>query len=156
MGAVLASWATASRWRGHPLTVRSTALLVLSGCVVDDEGLVLLVCLTFVSLVRGVLGRGEEGAGAVDIDVVARFWNKRTLRRCHRLCVRQQGIAGTSLGWRQSAVLCCPFWRQFLQSAAAYRPTLLPSAVLKGQPLENVCAVCACVFCFTSVYGQIL
>ena len=98
---VLASWAAASRWRGHLLTVRSTALLVLSGCVVGDEGLVLLVCLTFVSLVRGVLRRGEEGAGAVDIDAVARFWNKRTLRCCCRLCVcvRQQGIAGTSLGW---------------------------------------------------------
>ena len=81
------------------MTVRSTALLVLSGCVVGDEGLVLLVCLTFVSLVRGVLGRGEEGAGVVDIDAVARFWNKRTLRRCHRLCDRQRGIAGTSLGW---------------------------------------------------------
>ena len=56
MGAVLASWAAASRWRGHLLTVRSTALLVLAGCVAGDEGLVLLVCLTFVSLVRGVLG----------------------------------------------------------------------------------------------------
>ena len=42
---------------------------------------------------------GEEGAGAVDIDAVAHFWNKQTLRRCHRLCVRQQGIDGTSLGW---------------------------------------------------------
>ena len=73
--------------------------ICLSGCVVGDEGLVLLVCLTFVPLVLGVLGRGEEGAGPVDIDVVARFWNKRTLRRCHRLCVRQQGIAGTSPGW---------------------------------------------------------
>ena len=52
-----ASLAAASRWRGHLLTVRSTALLVLSGCVVGDEGLVLLVCLTFVPLVRGVLGR---------------------------------------------------------------------------------------------------
>ena len=40
--------AAASRWRGHLLNVRSTALLVLSGCVVGDEGLVLLVCLTFV------------------------------------------------------------------------------------------------------------
>ena len=88
MGAVLESLAAASRWRGHLLTVRSTALLVLSGCVAGDEGLVLLVCLTFVSLVRGVLGRGEEGAGVVDIDAVARFWNKPTLRRCHRLCVR--------------------------------------------------------------------
>ena len=48
---VLASWAAASRWRGHLLTVRSTALLLLSGCVVGDEGLVLLVCLTFVCLV---------------------------------------------------------------------------------------------------------
>ena len=55
VGAVLASWAAASRWRGHLLTVRSTALLVLSGCVVGDEGLVLLVCLTFVPLVRGFL-----------------------------------------------------------------------------------------------------
>ena len=60
------------------MTVRSgAALLVLSGCVVGDKGLVLLVCLTFVCLVRGVLGRGEEGAGVVDIGVV-RFWNKRT------------------------------------------------------------------------------
>ena len=117
VGAVLASWAAASRWRGHLLTVRSTALLLLSGCVVGDEGLVLLVCLTFVSLVRGVLGRGEEGAGTVDINAVARFWNKRTLRCCCRLCVcvRQQGIAGTSLGWdsRPSCVVlfgdsfCC-------------------------------------------------
>ena len=80
MGAVLASRAAASCWRGHLLTVRSTALLVLSGCVVGDEGLVLLVCLTFVCLVQGVLGRGEEGAGVVDIGVVVRFWNK-----CHRL-----------------------------------------------------------------------
>ena len=78
MGAVLASWAAASCWRGHLLTVRfGAALLVLSGCVVGDKGLVLLVCLTFVCLVRGVLGRGEEGAGVVDIGVV-RFWNKRT------------------------------------------------------------------------------
>ncbi len=98
VGAVLASLAAASRWRGHLLTVRSTALLVLSGCVVGDEGLVLLVCLTFVPLVRGVLGRRRR-RWTVDIDAVARFWNKRTLRRCRRLCVRQQGIAGTSLGW---------------------------------------------------------
>ena len=78
VGAVLASWATASRWRGHLLTVRSTALLLLSGCVVGDEGLVLLVCLTFVPLVRGVLGRGEEGTGVVDVGVVVHLWNKRT------------------------------------------------------------------------------
>ena len=79
MGAVLASWAAASWWRGHLLTVRcGAALLVLFGCVVGDEGLVLFVCLTFVCLVRGVLGRGEEGAGVVDIGVVVRFWNKRT------------------------------------------------------------------------------
>ena len=58
------------------MTVRSTAFLVLFGCVVDDEGLVLLVCLTFVCLVRWVLDRGVEGAGVVDIGVV-RLWNKR-------------------------------------------------------------------------------
>ena len=51
VSAVLASWAAASRWRGHLLTVRSTALLLLSGCVVGDEGLVFFVCLTFVPLV---------------------------------------------------------------------------------------------------------
>ena len=53
---------------------------MLFGCVVGDEGLVLLACLTFVCLVGGggggFLGRGEEGAGVVDIGVV-RFWNKR-------------------------------------------------------------------------------
>ena len=71
------------------MTVRCGAvLLVLFGCVVGDGGLVLLACLTFVCLVRGVLGRGEEGTGVVDIDAVARLWNKRTLRRFHRLCVR--------------------------------------------------------------------
>ena len=71
--------AAASCWGEHLLTVRcGAALLVLCGCVVGDKGLVLLVCLTFVSLVRGVLGRGEEGAGVVDIGVVVRFWNKRT------------------------------------------------------------------------------
>ena len=81
------------------MTVRcGAALLVLFGCVVGDEGLVLLVCLTFVSLVRGVLGRRRR-RWTVDIDAVAHFWNKQTLRRCHRLCVRQQGIDGTSLGW---------------------------------------------------------
>ena len=79
MGAVLASWAAASCWRGHLLTVRcGAALLELFGCVVGDEGLVLLACLTFVSLVRGVLGRGEEGAGVVDVGVVVHLWNKRT------------------------------------------------------------------------------
>ena len=60
------------------MTVRCGAvLLVLFGCVVGDGGLVLLACLTFVSLVRGVLGRGEEGAGVVDVGVVVHFWNKR-------------------------------------------------------------------------------
>ena len=88
---------------------------MLFGCVVGDEGLVLLVCLTFVSLVWGVLGRGEEGAGVVDIasgisEQVLSLALCPSARHCRHF---------TGLG--QSAVLCCPFCRQFLQSAAASR-----------------------------------
>ena len=124
MGAVLASWAAASCWRGHLLTVRcGAALLVLFGCVVGDEGLVLLACLTFVCLVGGGGGGGFlvgvkkalESSTSVSFasgisEITLSPAQCPSARHCRHF---------TGLG--QSAVLCCPFCRQFLQSAAASR-----------------------------------